>query len=102
MRVASTEVPTSAAARLALRLHQAGETDLAQRVGIAVDTGHDVAFTNPERSTVLRVLREFARTDECSQRRKKKAATPNVGSLALAYCGQHGRLVAAATVIARV
>ena len=56
MRVASTELPTSAAARLALRLYQAGETGLAHRVGIAVDTGHDVALTNLERRTVLRVL----------------------------------------------
>jgi hypothetical protein len=56
MKVAGTETPAGVAARLALRLHQAGELGLAHRVGIAVDTNHDVGFTNPERSTVMRVL----------------------------------------------
>ena len=56
MRVAGKEVPAGAAARLALRLDQAGENGLAHRVGIAVDTGHDVAFDTFDRKTVLRVL----------------------------------------------
>lgn len=43
MKVAGKEIPTSAAAWLALRLDQAGENGLAHRVGIAVDTGNDVA-----------------------------------------------------------
>ena len=56
MKVKGKEVPAGAAAQLALRLHQAGENGLAHRVGIAVDTGHDVALDNFERQTVLQVL----------------------------------------------
>ena len=59
MKVAGTEIPTGAAARLALRLDQAGEIGLAHRVGIAVDTGHDVALTNLDRKTVLRALADW-------------------------------------------
>ncbi len=59
MKVAGTDISTGAAARLALRLDQAGETGLAHRVGIAVDTGHDVALTNLDRKTVLRVLADW-------------------------------------------
>ena len=56
MKVKGKEVPAGAAAQLALRLHQAGENGLAHRVGIAVDTGHDVALDKLDRQTVLRVL----------------------------------------------
>lgn len=59
MKVAGIEVPASVAARLALRLDQAGEIGLAHRVGIAVDTGHDVALSNVDRKTVIRVLADW-------------------------------------------
>jgi pyridoxine 5'-phosphate synthase PdxJ len=56
MNFAGTEIPAGAAAHLAVRLQQAGEAGLAQRVGIAVDTGHDMQLTNLDRRAVLRVL----------------------------------------------
>ena len=56
MRVGESEVSASAAARLALRLDRAGEQGLAQHVGLAVDTGRDVALSDADRETVLRVL----------------------------------------------
>jgi hypothetical protein len=59
MRVGDIEVPASAAARLALRLDRAGEIGLAHRVGIALDTGHDVALSNDDRKTVVRVLADW-------------------------------------------
>ena len=59
MKLAGKEIPTGDVARLALRLDQAGELGLAHRVGIAVDTGHDVAFTNLDRKMVLRVLADW-------------------------------------------
>jgi len=46
MNFAGTEIPAGSAAHLAVRLEQAGETGLAQRVGVAVDTGHDMQLTN--------------------------------------------------------
>jgi hypothetical protein len=59
MRVGEIEVSTSAAARLALRLDRAGEQGLAQHVGLAVDTGGDVALSDADRETVLRVLADW-------------------------------------------
>jgi hypothetical protein len=56
MRVGEIEVSASAAARLAMRLDRAGEQGLAQHVGLAVDTGGDVALSDADRETVLRVL----------------------------------------------
>ena len=56
MKVAGKEIPAGAAARLALRVDQAGENGLAHRVGIAVDRGNDVALDKLDRQTVLRVL----------------------------------------------
>jgi hypothetical protein len=59
MKVAGTETSAGAAARLALRLHQAGELGLAHRVGIAVDTGHDVGLNKLDRTIVVRVLADW-------------------------------------------
>ena len=56
MKFAGTDISAGAVARLALRLEQAGETGLAHRVGIAVDTGHDMQLTNLDRKAVTRVL----------------------------------------------
>ena len=57
MRVAGGEVPASDIAALALRLHKAGETNLAQHVGTAVDTNRrELGFTVSEREIILRVL----------------------------------------------
>ena len=63
MRVAGIELPAGAVAELALRLHNAGENDLAQRVGTAVDTNRPTfGFSSRERSIVLLVL------DDCPER----------------------------------
>ena len=58
MRVAGVKVSASAAAQLAYRLHEAGETDLAQRVGIAVDTNLDVGVAVADRRLILRALED--------------------------------------------
>jgi hypothetical protein len=63
MRVAGIDLPAGAVAELALRLHNAGANDLAQRVGTAVDTNRPtLGFSSRERSIVLLVL------DDCPER----------------------------------
>jgi hypothetical protein len=47
MIVAGVDVPASAVAELALRLHQAGELDLAQHVGRAVDNNRAALGLDP-------------------------------------------------------
>jgi len=68
MKLAGTEITASAAARLAVRLEQAGELGLAHRVGIAVDTGHDFGLNKQDRTTVLQVLAD--RPGEMAEIRK--------------------------------
>ena len=55
IRVAGIDVPRAAIAQLAARLHQAGETTLAEHIGVAIDENHE-ALTIPEPLTVLREL----------------------------------------------
>jgi hypothetical protein len=57
MIVAGVEVATAAVAQLALLLHRAGYYDLAQHLGIAVDTNQRrFGFGSHELSAVLSVL----------------------------------------------
>ena len=59
MWVAGVRIPASALAELAFRLHKAGHTDLAQRLGTAVDTNRaHVALSSRERGSALSVLEE--------------------------------------------
>lgn len=62
MRVVGIELPAAAVADLALRLHYAGESGLAQRAGTAVDRNRPtLAFNSRERKIVLSVL------DDCPE-----------------------------------
>ena len=56
MRIAGVDIAPAAMANLAARLDRAGHTDLAHRVGIAVDTDHPVRLRNGDRSMMLSVL----------------------------------------------
>jgi hypothetical protein len=59
MRVAGTNVPASAVAEVALRLHYAGENNLGQHLGTAVDTNrHELGLSVGARETILRVLED--------------------------------------------
>ena len=62
MLVAGVTLSSGAVALLARRLQWAGQTDLAMRVGLAVDTNRtDLALTRDERKAVLAVLEECPR-----------------------------------------
>ena len=57
MKVAGIEMPASAVAELALLLHRAGESSLAQHVGRAVDNNRaEIGLHAGERETILRIL----------------------------------------------
>ena len=59
MEMAVVDLPPSAVALLATRLHHAGHTELAMRVGLAVDTNLASLLLNaPERARVLRTLKD--------------------------------------------
>ena len=55
IRVAGIDVPRAAIAELAARLHDAGETALAEHIGVAIDENHD-ALTLPDPEAVWRLL----------------------------------------------
>ena len=55
IRVAGIEVPRAAIAQLAAKLHNAGETTLAEHVGVAIDENYD-ELTLPDPTLVWRVL----------------------------------------------
>ena len=59
MEMAGVDLPPSAVALLATRLHHAGHTELAMRVGLAVDMNlARVSLNARERSVVLRTLQD--------------------------------------------
>jgi len=59
MEMAGVNLPPSAVALLASRLHHAGHTELAMRVGLAVDTNLATVLLNArERTRILRALED--------------------------------------------
>ena len=59
MEMAGLDLPPSAVALLASRLHHAGHTELATRVGLAIDTNSASVLLNArERARVLRTLED--------------------------------------------
>ena len=55
IRVAGIDVPRSAIAELAAKLHNAGELTLAEHVGVAIDENYD-ELTIPDPDLVWRLL----------------------------------------------
>jgi hypothetical protein len=62
MEMAGLDLPPSAVALLASRLHHAGHTELAMGVGLAIDTNSASVLLNArERARVLRTLEDCPR-----------------------------------------
>ena len=55
IRVAGVDVPRAAIAELAAKLHEAGETALADHIGVAIDEDYE-ALTLPDPDAVWRLL----------------------------------------------
>ena len=78
MFIAGVEVTTSAAALLALLLERARHTELAQRIGFAVDNGRlSISLSPAQRSQALNVLNDppegLAPLKEALQRRRQES-----------------------------